>query len=145
MAETKERQAGAKVVLLAEDNEDEIILLKRAFSRAGITHKLRIVRDGAGVVTYLMGRGKYSDRKEYPLPVLLLLDLKMPGMNGFEVLAWVRAQPELKELRVIVLTSSEDPNDMRRAYELGANSFMVKSCDLQKFVGQLEDVKERWL
>jgi len=138
-------ETGAKLVLLAEDNENDIALFKRAFAQAGIPHKLRVVRDGGEVVAYLMGRGKYSDRNEYPLPALLLLDLKMPAMNGFEVLQWARVQPETKELPIIVLATSAESNDVKLAYRLGANSFITKSDNLEEFVGQMKHLHQTWL
>src|SRR6266850_4379035 len=114
------------VILLAEDREDDIVLVRRAFAKAYVLNPLQIVRDGEELVAYLKGEGKYANRAEYPLPDLLLLDLKMPRMDGFQVLEWIRQQPGLSNLRVVVLTSSENMRDVNRAYQLGANSFMVK-------------------
>src|SRR5438105_2858307 len=114
------------VILVAEDREDDIILIRRAFARARVVNPIHVVRDGEEALAYLKGEGKYGNRREYPLPELLLLDLKMPRMDGFEVLRWVRSQPDLRLLRVVVLTSSEDVRDVNLAYQLGANSFLVK-------------------
>ena len=88
-----------------------------------------VVNDGEETSAYLDGQGKFANRYEYPLPELLLLDLKMPGKNGFEVLEWIRQQPGLKRLRIVVLTTWDSPQDVNRAYELGANAFMVKPFD----------------
>src|SRR5438132_4460545 len=104
------------VILLAEDLEDDILLIRRAFERGNIDKPLQIVRDGEETIAYLKGEGKYANRAEYPLPDLLLLDLKMPRLDGFEVLRWIRQQPGLEGLRVVVLTSSEDMRDVNKAY-----------------------------
>jgi DNA-binding response OmpR family regulator len=90
------------------------------------------------VIAYLRGDDKYADRRRYPLPGLLLLDLKMPRKNGFEVLQWLREQPEFAQLQVVVLSSSDEIKDINRAYELGANSFLVKPMFFSEFVGMLE-------
>src|SRR4051794_26679926 len=114
------------VILLAEDREDDILLIRKAFARAYIHNPLQVVRDGEEALAYLQGQGRYGNRDEYPLPELLLLDLKMPRMNGFEVIKWIRQQPGLSALRIVVLTSSDSIRDVNTAYRLGANSFMVK-------------------
>src|SRR6266481_5304479 len=113
------------VILLAEDDEDDILLVQCAFKEAGIINPLHVVRDGNEAIAYLKGVGRYTNRVEYPLPSLLLLDLKMPHTNGFEVLQWIRSEPNLRALRVIVLTSSAELCDVNEAYHLGANSFLV--------------------
>jgi CheY-like chemotaxis protein len=138
-------EAGVKLVLLAEDNEDDVILFKRAFKQAGITNALRIVRDGDEVIRYLKGEGEFADRVKHPFPALLLLDLNMPRANGFHVLQWVRRQSDTRDLHIIVLTTSDDIGAVKRAYDMGANSFITKSLDTGEFVGQLRDVKEHWL
>jgi CheY-like chemotaxis protein len=118
------------VFLLVEDNEDDILLLQRSFAKNKIVNPLRVVRNGQEAMLYLEGSGRYRNRAQFPLPSIVLLDLKMPGIDGFEVLAWIRQQPELKTIRVIVLTSSDAISDVNRAYQLGANSFLVKPSDL---------------
>src|SRR5882724_10098857 len=122
------------LILLVEDREDDIILVRKAFSAALITNPLQVVRDGEEAIPYLAGEGKYSNCAEYPLPWLILLDLKMPRVDGFEVLRWVRQQDSLQSLIVIVLTSSDAIRDVNRAYQLGANSFMVKPLDFENAV-----------
>ena len=122
------------VILLAEDREDDILLIRRAFRSAFLDNPLQTVRDGEECIAYLAGIGKFSNRDEYPLPDLLLLDLKMPRIDGFEVLLWLRQQPTLSSLRVIVVTSSEALRDVNRAYQLGASSFMVKPTDFENYV-----------
>src|SRR5438270_7458616 len=110
------------VILLAEDLADHVLLVRRALDQAGVKNPLFVVRDGEEALEYLYGEGKYANRHEYPLPDLLLLDLKMPKMDGFEVLRVVRGDRRFATLRIIVLTSSEDIYDVNKAYELGANS-----------------------
>ncbi len=119
------------VILLAEDEEDYVILIRHAFSKAKIPNPLYVVSNGEEAISYLRGKAKYANRDEYPLPDLLLLDLKMPRVNGFEVLKWVRQQPGLSGLRVLVLTSSDELRDVNQAYQLGANSFMTKPADFE--------------
>lgn len=134
-----------EVVLVAEDDENDVTLFQRAFKQAQITNPLQIVRDGEEAIEYLKGEGKFSDREKYPVPTLLLLDLKMPRKNGFEVLQWIREQPSLKALRVLVLTTSTDIRDVNTAYRLGANSFLVKSLDIQDFAALVSQIKNCWL
>jgi CheY-like chemotaxis protein len=104
------------LILLAEDREDDIILIRKAFAEAYISNPLQVVRDGEEAIAYLAGNGRYFNRAEYPLPALLLLDLKMPRMDGFEVLKWIRQQPELSSLRIVVLTASDRISDVNIAY-----------------------------
>ena len=137
--------ADEAVVLLAEDREDDIFLIKQAFSRAGITNPLQVVQSGEETIAYLAGEGKYSNRAEYPLPALLLLDLKMPVTDGFEVLRWIRQHESLSGLRVLVLTVSNRISDVNLAYELGANSFLVKPTDFEQTVHLSTLIKDYWL
>jgi CheY-like chemotaxis protein len=133
------------VILLAEDEEDDVLLIQRAFSKASISNPVHVVWNGQEVISYLRGDGKYSNRDEYPLPELLLLDLKMPRVNGFEVLRWIRQQPGLAPLRVLVLTSSDQIRDVNEAYRLGANSFLVKPLDFEDFSQLGVLIREFWL
>jgi CheY-like chemotaxis protein len=135
----------SKRVLIAEDDPTDVFLLKRAFTLAEVPASLHFVRDGQEAIDYLEGEAAYHDRATYPFPDLLLLDLKMPRLNGFDVLTWLRRQPGLKRLLVTVLTSSDQPDDINRAYDLGANSYLLKphnSSDLSELVAQ---VKRYWL
>jgi CheY-like chemotaxis protein len=118
-----------QVILLVEDNPDDVILIKRAFAQTGLRHRLLHVPLGSEALAYLNGEPPYTDRSTYPLPDLVLLDIKMPGMNGFEVLRWIRNQWELAHLCVVMLTSSDQIRDVNEAYRLGANSFLVKPLD----------------
>src|SRR6266496_4617154 len=133
------------VILLAEDREDDILLIRKAFGKAGVNNPLYVVRDGEEVLAYLRGEGKFFNRDEYPLPDLLLLDLKMPKMDGFDVLRWLRQQTGFSTLRVVVLTSSENIRDVNVAYRLGANSFMVKPLDFQNAIELSKVLRDYWL
>src|SRR5881296_1298924 len=99
------------VILVADDSEEDILLIRKAFERGHITNPFFAVKSGDEAISYLKGEGKYSNRDEYPLPGLLLLDLKMPGTDGFEVLCWIRHQPGLSSMRIVVLTSSDHIRD----------------------------------
>ena len=130
------------VILLAEDREEEVELLKLAFREAGITNPLVVVPDGDEALKYLLGVGQYQSS---PVPVLLLLDLKMPNRTGFEVLHWIREHPTLKPLRIIVMTVSESIYDVNRAYHAGANSFLIKTSDLAELIEQAKQIKAHWI
>jgi CheY-like chemotaxis protein len=132
---------GIPAVLLAEDSENDVLMFRRAARRAKFSQPLHVVTNGEEVVAYLKGEGRFSDRAQYPLPGLVLLDLKMPRMNGFEVLQWVRQQPQFTALQVVVLSSSDEICDINRAYQLGANSFLVKPLSFDEFVGMLEALR----
>jgi len=133
------------VILLAEDRQDDVLLIRRAFKKAGISNPLHLVRDGEQVMAYLQGQGKFSDRRLHPFPELLLLDLKMPRMDGMEVLAWLKSHPKFRLLRVVVLTSSEDIHDVNKAYQLGANSFLVKPLEFQNYIALARTMARFWL
>jgi len=134
-----------KVILLVEDLEDDILLIRRAFAAAKLQIPLQVVRDGEEAIAYLMGVGKYAQRDEFPLPDLILLDLKMPKLGGLDVLRWIRSHPHLKAIRVIVLTSSEDIYDVNKAYELGANSFLVKPAEFICYPSLVRTLDRFWL
>src|SRR2546430_6989906 len=134
-----------EVILLAEDNENHVLLIRRAFEQASLVNPLHVVANGEEAINYLKGEGKYANRAEYPLPCLLLLDLKMPRKNGFEVLEWLREQPNLSSMRVVVLTTSEELRDVNRAYRLGANSFLTKPVDFRDFVQLRAAIKGYWI
>jgi CheY-like chemotaxis protein len=110
-----------------------------------LINPLYVVRDGEEAIAYLKGEDRFANRDEYPLPTLLLLDLKMPRKDGFGVLEWIRQQPSLRRLRVVVLTGSEDIYDVNRAYDLGANSFLVKPLNMDEFVRLTEAIHGYWL
>jgi CheY-like chemotaxis protein len=134
-----------KRVLIAEDDPSDVFLLQRAFTAAQVPATLHVVRDGQEAIDYLEGQDSYSDRSTYPLPDLLLLDLKMPRLNGFDVLNWLRNKPGLKRLMVTVLTSSDQPKDINRAYDLGANSYLLKPHALAELSELIKRVQKYWL
>jgi CheY-like chemotaxis protein len=135
-----------RTILLVEDDPNDILLTQRAFRKANLAHaSLQIVSDGDSAVFYLSGEGKYSDRDRYPLPVLILLDLKLPRLSGHEILSWLRQQPSLKRLPVIMLTSSKENMDINQAYDLGANSYLVKPVGLTALVEVVQTLNLYWL
>jgi CheY-like chemotaxis protein len=126
-------------ILLVEDEPNDVFLIERAFSKCEFQHSLRAVNDGEQAVAYLGGAREFGDRKKFPIPSLILLDLKLPRRTGLEVLTWLRGRHDsLKRLPVVVLTSSKQSTDINRAYELGANSYLVKPV---AFDGLLDLVK----
>jgi len=133
------------VVLLADDDPNDVFLLQRAFQKTNIANPLRVVRDGEEAMAYLGGQGQYADRQLHPLPVLLLLDLKMPRKSGFEVLRWLRQQSGLKRLPVVVLTSSNQNPDINKAFDLGANSYIVKPGGFDSLVEMVKNLNLYWL
>jgi CheY-like chemotaxis protein len=119
------------VILLVENDESDALLIGGAFAKAGVANPHRIVKDANVAISYLKGEGPYANRKRHPLPGLILLDLKLPGIDGFEVLKWIRRQPELKNLPVVVLISPYEVWQVNRARQLGADSFLVKPQDFE--------------
>lgn len=132
-------------ILVAEDSEDDAFFLKRAFLRAGVNAPLGFVENGESAVGYLSGRGPFKDRNMFPVPKLLILDLKMPGIDGFGVLEWLRTQPGLRRLPVVVFSSSAETQDVNRAHELGANGFTVKPNGLDAMHTFVLAVEAYWL
>ena len=132
-------------LLVAEDDENDVFFLQRAFQQAKIGNPLHVVRDGQEAIDYLSGDGKFSNRTQYPLPHLFILDLKMPRKTGLEVLGWLHEQSELRCLPVLVLSSSAQRTDIERAYELGANGFVLKPASLEKRVELAKLIGAFWL
>jgi CheY-like chemotaxis protein len=133
------------VILLAEDLENDVFLVRRAFAKAGVNNPLFIVRDGEECLAYLNGVGKYANRDEYPLPHILLLDIKMPKVDGFEVLKEIRKNKSLAPVRIIMLTSSQEVFDINKAYEMGANSFLVKPHEFENYADMMRTLSSFWL
>ncbi len=132
-------------ILQVEDDENDVFMLQHVFNQTGIACPLRVVRNGQEAMDYLSGRGLFEDREKYPLPCLMLLDLKLPVRTGFEVLQWIRNDPVFKNLVVVVFSSSEIISDVRRAYEAGANSYVVKPFELSKAIELGQLLKGWWL
>jgi CheY-like chemotaxis protein len=132
-------------LLIAEDDANDVFFLKHAFEQAEIKNPLHVVHDGQETIDYLSGVGEFSDRTKHPLPSLLILDLKMPRRTGMEVLMWLRDQPELQKLPVVVFTSSAHRQDVERAYGLGANAFVVKPSGNSKRIELAKVIKGFWL
>ena len=116
----------AKTILIAEDFADDAALLQQMLKSVGVHNPVMTVGDGEQAIAYLKGEGQFSDRLAFPLPAVLLLDLKMPRTDGFKVLEWLANQPELKQLLVIVVSGSDAIKDVQMAYKLGAHSFLTK-------------------
>jgi len=136
---------GIRPILHVEDSEEDVFLLRYAFQRADIKTPVQVVEDGQQAIEYLAGIGKFADRQEFPLPCLVLLDLKLPHKMGLEVLEWIRQQPALKSLVVIILSSSVHEGDLRRAYQLGANAFLVKPSSANTMAEMCKALNHFWL
>lgn len=136
---------GGMNMLLVEDNADDVALIRRAFRRGGVHTPLTVLGDGDSAVAYLAGDDVYADRERHPLPRLVLLDLKLPCRSGLEVLEWARARPQFQGIVIVVLTSSRESRDVRRAYELGANSFLVKPVEFDTLLEMAKTMSLYWL
>ena len=133
------------LILVAEDDPTDAYFFQRAFRRAGLPVTLHFVRDGQEVLDYLQGAEQFADRTRYPRPQLVLLDLKMPRLDGFDVLEWVRKQPGLNGLQIVIFSSSDEPKDMNRAYGLGANWYLVKPHSMEELTELVGRFKKFWL
>ena len=132
-------------ILLVEDNEYDAFFMKRALRDAGIANPVRILEDGQQAIDYLRGAAEFADRTENPLPMVVFLDLKLPFKTGHEVLEWIRQQPQFAKLIVIVLTSSNEPVDLNRAYKNGANSYVVKPPTPEQLTELAKSFELWWL
>lgn len=135
----------SRTILLVEDNEDDVFLMKRAMKGAAIGNPLHVVEDGQRAIEYLVGAGDFADRDLHPLPAIVFLDLKLPMKGGLEVLGWIRSRPEFETIVVVVLTSSNEPTDLREAYRLGANSYVVKPPTSVQLLEMAKAFKWYWL
>ena len=134
-----------RVILLVEDNADDEALTMRALSKNNITNKIVVARDGVEALDYLFGTGTYANRDTSVQPELILLDLKLPKLDGFEVLKRLRADVRTKLLAVAILTSSKEQQDIANGYGLGANSYVRKPVDFQQFVDAVLQLGLYWL
>jgi CheY-like chemotaxis protein len=142
--EQRDRDMTTKVLLVAEDDENDVLILERALRRAAARFRLVHVPDGEQAVDYISGRGVYSDRARHPVPDLVLLDLRMPRMDGFEVLRWRRGSDTMQRLPVIVFSTSALERDVHQAYSLGANSYVVKPMGTDALEDLLRALHQGW-
>ncbi len=134
-----------KLILLAEDNPDDVLLTQRAFKKSNIANELIVVRDGQEVLDYLFAEGKFKGRDISIMPEIILLDLKMPKLDGLEVLKRIREDIRTKHLPVVILTTSKEENDIVNSYCLGANSYITKPVDFDQFVEAIRQLGLYWL
>jgi len=137
--------SGNATILVADDDQNDVFFLRRAFQKSGLDHSVVHVSDGQEAIDYLQGEADFSDRSRFPLPSLLLLDLKMPKVDGFDVLAWLKNHAVLKTLPVVVLSSSSREDDIQRARSLGADDYRVKPADFEQLLTLAQEVATRWL
>lgn len=135
----------SKIILLVEDNEDDAFLMTRALFEAAIKNKVFHIEDGREAIAYLEGSGKYADRDKFPVPAIVFLDLKLPYKTGHEILEWCASQSNLSHVIRIVLTSSNEPSDLKRAYALGAHSYLVKPPGASQLLDMAKSFKWYWL
>jgi CheY-like chemotaxis protein len=134
-----------KTILLVEDTEDDVFFLKRALRDSGIKNPLQVVVDGQQALDYLQGNKQFADREQYPLPFLILLDLKLPHVMGLEVLRWIRQSKGFETVLVVVLTSSQEDSDITATYQLGGNSYLIKPPNREKLLELVKSLGEYWL
>ena len=132
-------------ILLVEDDPDDVFFVQRAFDSAHLKHPLFAVGDGQEAINYLSGKGPYADHSVYPLPQLVLADLKMPRVSGFDLITWMRNDKHCKLVPIIILSSSALPADVNRAYALGANAYMVKPADAHSLERLFQTIAEFWM
>jgi CheY-like chemotaxis protein len=132
-------------VLHIDDDPSDILLFQQACRRAGAAFQLHSVNDGESAIAYLSGAAPYVDRELHPLPSLILLDLKMPRKSGFDILTWIRSQGALKYMPVVVFTASNQEEDIKRAYEAGANSYLVKPVGIHTLIELVKLIQTYWL
>jgi len=134
-----------KVILLVEDNPDDVALALRAFKKNNISNKIIIAKDGVEAIDFLLGTGPYAGRSMKDSPVVVLLDLKLPKMDGLEVLKTIRQNEATKLIPVVILTSSKEEQDIIKGYELGANSYVRKPVDFDEFIKAVNSLGLYWL
>ncbi len=132
------------VILHVEDDPAHRLLVKESLINHSVTNKVIEMEDGQEAIDYLYGRGEYADREKCPLPDLILLDIKMPVMDGFEVLKELKNDPEMKHIPVIMLTTSTKEEEVAMGYNFGANAYVTKPLDFSEFAKKLKDIKLFW-
>ena len=132
-------------ILIIEDEEAHAELTHRAIRKAGNANRIDIVPDGEQALDYLFNRGKYTDKKEYPYPGLILLDIKLPGIDGIEVLKHIKEHPTLRQIPVIMLTTSEREEDVAKSYFHYANSYLTKPVGFKEFEDKVKQIDFYWL
>ena len=130
-----------KTILIADDDSNDAVMIERVFRQCRILNSLKLLTNGHDVISYLNGDVPYQDRTVNPLPVLLLLDLKMPNKSGLEVLEWLQGHPTLSGMAVVVLSGASDTKDINRAYKLGAHSFLMKPLQMEDFMNLINGLK----
>lgn len=138
------RMLSQNPILIAEDNEDDAELVRMALKKAGVVNPVHIVSNGADVLVYVKGEEPYSDRSLFPFPRLLLVDIKMPVLNGLEVLRWLRAHPDCSVIPTLVMSASRLEADVQTAYKLGANAYLVKPTRFEQFVEIFKRLNDFW-
>jgi CheY-like chemotaxis protein len=141
---SKNNQTATRAILLVEDDENDVLVMLLALNKVGLTCPISVAKDGREAQDYLNGAGKFADRRSYPLPYLILLDLKLPRVPGLEVLKWLRERHEFDSTIVLVLTSSPMPADIQDAYHLRANAYLVKPSGLEKLQRMAQAIKDFW-
>src|SRR5437588_11531143 len=131
-------------ILLVEDDENDAFFVRRAFDKTGVVNPLQVVRDGKEALNDLRGEGKFAQRDNFPLPGIILLDLKLPFVMGLDVLKWIRQQSDLAPI-VVILTSSAEEKDIATAYRLGANAYLVKPTEMTRLDGMVKSINDFWL
>jgi DNA-binding response OmpR family regulator len=134
-----------QTILLVEDEENDVVFMEMALEKAGLTRAFQVAEDGEEAIDYLSGKGEFADRARFPLPAIVLLDLKLPKVMGMDVLKWIRDQPALDTMVVIMLTSSQQRSDIHRACVLGANSYLVKPSNPLGLDEVVDLLKRYWL
>lgn len=132
-------------ILLVDDNESEVILVREALEKAELTREVIALSSAEEAIEYLSGAGRYAERSRYPLPCFVLLDMRMPGLDGFEVLKWRNTQPQLKDLPLLAYTNSLALEDIHKVSELGAQDYLLKPNDTFQLAQMMKRVAERWL
>jgi CheY-like chemotaxis protein len=131
-------------ILLVDDDENDVLIMRMALLKAGLTCSICVARDGREAMDYLSGTGKFADRRAYPLPYLIMMDLKLPRVMGLEVLKWLRERSEFDSTIVLVLSSSPMPGDIQTAYHLRANAYLVKPSGLEKVQAMAQAINDFW-